>query len=41
MSEAEYIAPKHEPDWANFDASETLNDVWEDHMRQVSNHRRL
>jgi phage terminase large subunit len=41
MSEAEYIAPKHEPDWANFDASETLNDVWEDHMRHVSNHRRL
>jgi hypothetical protein len=32
---------KKEPDWANYDASETLNDVWEDHMRHVSNHRRL
>jgi hypothetical protein len=30
-----------EPDWANLQAQETLNDVWEDHMRHVSNHRRL
>jgi phage terminase large subunit len=41
MSEAEYVAPMQEPDWANLQAQETLNDVWEDHMRHVSNHRRL
>jgi phage terminase large subunit len=41
MSEAEYVAPMQEPDWANLQVQETLNDVWEDHMRHVSNHRRL
>jgi phage terminase large subunit len=41
MSEAEYVAPMQEPEWANLQAQETLNDVWEDHMRHVSNHRRL
>jgi hypothetical protein len=30
-----------EPDWANLQAQETLNDVWEDHMRQVSTYRRM
>jgi hypothetical protein len=30
-----------EPDWGNLQTQETLNDVWEDHMRHVSNHRRL
>ncbi|HTI82975.1 MAG TPA: PBSX family phage terminase large subunit [Acetobacteraceae bacterium] len=41
MSDAEYIKPAQEPDWEHLDTRETLNDVWADHMRQVSNHRRL
>lgn len=30
-----------EPDWANLDTRETLNDVWADHARHSTNHRRL
>jgi phage terminase large subunit len=30
-----------EPDWENMDTRETLNDVWADHMRHQTNHRRL
>lgn len=41
MSEAEYVKPLHEPDWGNLDTRETLNDVWADHQRHQSNHRRL
>lgn len=41
MSVAEYVKPMQEPDWENMDTSETLNDVWADHMRHQTNHRRL
>jgi phage terminase large subunit len=41
MSVAEYVKPMQEPDWENMDTRETLNDVWADHMRHQTNHRRL
>lgn len=41
MSVAEYVKPMQEPDWANLDTRETLNDVWADHARHSTNHRRL
>lgn len=41
MSEAEYVKPMQEPDWSNLDTAETLNDVWADHARHSTNHRRL
>jgi hypothetical protein len=30
-----------EPDWEHLDTRETLNDVWADHARHSTNHRRL
>jgi phage terminase large subunit len=41
MSVAEYVKPMQEPDWENMDTRETLNDVWADHIRHQTNHRRL
>jgi phage terminase large subunit len=41
MSEAEYVKPMQEPDWEHLDTRETLNDVWADHARHSTNHRRL
>lgn len=41
MSVAEYVKPMQDPDWGNMDTRETLNDVWADHMRHQTNHRRL
>lgn len=40
MSEAEYVPPPVEPDYTK-PIEETLDDIWQDHMRHVSHSRRL